>query len=69
MTKIEQVMHTLHHGDAISDEDIEFAIKTLTPVVNVLHELGPVYKLAWKELYFDLDKFITFQKARKEKYY
>lgn len=59
-----QALENLRSGDPISDAELESCIIELEPVVAFLNEAGPIYHLAWKELFFALEQLRQFKEFR-----
>lgn len=55
------------NGDPISDIDLDVAIRELTPVVELLSELGPRFEFMWFDLFQSLEKFKSYKYYRNNK--
>ena len=50
----------------LTDEELFFLIKKLSPVVEGLHEMGERFHFAWRGAYDDLERLHDYKQARKE---
>ena len=64
---LNETYQKLRDGDPISDEELNFMIKTLKPIEKGLRELGERFYFTWRQIADDVRRLEDYKQARKEK--
>ena len=62
--KQKNIWKKIAKGDGIDDQELEYAVHTLTPVVEFLTERGEQYSLVANELRRELNQLNNFKRLR-----
>jgi len=62
---IKDIYEKYKNGDPISDIELKFGINEFKHLEEQLKELGIVFHLAWKEVFYVLKGLEDYKKARK----
>lgn len=62
-----QIYAKIRKGDPLSNEELSYGIKKFKALEKELGELGPEFRLTWKQIRHDLDSMEQWRAARREK--
>ena len=62
-----KIYEKYRNGDDVSDEELKFGIKEFGKLADGLSELGAVFALPWKEIWYIKNGLEDMQKARRKK--